>query len=40
MLWDELDCRVMEKQPISAQHMWNSFKTVGKAFHMKLGERI
>ena len=22
MVWDELDCRVKEKQPTSAQHMW------------------
>ena len=22
MDWDELDCRVKEKQPTSAQHMW------------------
>jgi hypothetical protein len=22
MVWDELDCKVKEKQPISAQHMW------------------
>jgi hypothetical protein len=32
MVWDELDRRVKEKQPTSAQHMWNSFKTVRKAF--------
>ena len=22
MVWDESDCRVKEKQPTSAQHMW------------------
>ncbi|KAM9421527.1 jun dimerization protein 2-like isoform 1-T1 [Salvelinus alpinus] len=33
MVWDELDRRVKEKQPTSAQH-------VGKAFLMKLVERI
>jgi hypothetical protein len=22
MVWDELDCRVKERQPTSAQHMW------------------
>ena len=38
MVWEELDRRVKEKQPTSAQH--NSFKTVGKAFHGKLVERI
>ena len=36
MVWDELDHRVKEKHPTSAQHMWNSFKNVGKAFLMKL----
>ena len=41
MVWDELDHRVKEKQPTSAQHMWFSLKTVGKAFHlMKLVERM
>ena len=40
MVWDELDCRVKEKQP-SAQHICrNSFKTVGKAFQVKLVERM
>ena len=37
MFWDELDRRVKEKQPTSAQH---SFKTVGKAFQVKLVERM
>ena len=27
MVWDQLDRRVKEKQPTSAQHMWKSFKT-------------
>ena len=40
MVWDELDCRVKEKQPTSAQHMWELFETVGKAFQVKLIERI
>jgi hypothetical protein len=40
MVWDELDRRVKEKQPTSAQHLWELFKTVGKAFLMKLVERM
>ena len=42
MVWDELDSRVKEKQPSSAQHTvcGNSFKTVGKSFLMKLVERM
>ena len=40
MVNDELDRRVKDKQPTSAQHMWNSFKTVGKAFQVKLVERM
>ena len=40
MVWDELDRRVKEKQPPSAQYFGNSFKTVGKAFLMKLVERM
>jgi hypothetical protein len=36
---DELDCRVKEKQPTSAQHIYvNPFKTVGKTFLMELVE--
>uniref|UniRef100_A0A4W5M1K8 Tc1-like transposase DDE domain-containing protein n=1 Tax=Hucho hucho TaxID=62062 RepID=A0A4W5M1K8_9TELE len=27
MVWDELDHRVMEKQPTSAQHMWELLPT-------------
>ncbi|XP_070983238.1 osteocrin isoform X1 [Oncorhynchus clarkii lewisi] len=36
IVWDELDCRVKEKQPTNAQHTvcGNSFKTVRKAFQM------
>ena len=42
MVWDELDRRVKEKQPTSTQQTVcvNSFKTVGKAFLMKLVERV
>ena len=36
MVWDELDCRVNEKQPTSAQHMWKRIK----AFQVKLVERM
>ena len=37
MVWDELDRRVKEKQVLSI--CGNSFKTVGKAFQVKLVER-
>ena len=37
MFWDELDCRDKEKQPTSAQHMW---ELLGNAFLMKLVERM
>jgi hypothetical protein len=40
MVQDELDSRVKEKQPTSAQHMWELLQTVGKAFLMKLVERM
>ena len=40
MVWDEFDSRVKEKLPTSAQHMWDSFKTVGKAFQVNLVERM
>ena len=40
MVWDELDRTVKEKQPTIAQHIWNSFKTVGKAFQVKLVKRM
>jgi hypothetical protein len=39
MVWDELDRRVKEKQPTSAQHMWELLP-VGKAFLVKLVERM
>ena len=38
MVWDELECRVMEKQPTSAQYVWELLH--GKAFLMKLVERM
>ena len=40
MVWDELYSIVKEKQPTSALHMWNSFKTVGKVFQVTLVERM
>jgi transposase len=40
MLWDELDRRVKENQPTSAQHMWELLQGSGKAFQVKLVERI
>jgi hypothetical protein len=41
-VWDELDRRVKEKQSTSAQYTvgGNSFKTVGKAFQVKLVDRM
>jgi hypothetical protein len=39
MVWDELDRRVKEKQPMLSI-CGNSFKTVGKAFQVKLVERM
>ena len=30
MVWDELDHRVKEKQPTSAQHMWESLQDCWK----------
>ena len=38
MVWDELDCRKSSKQVLSI--CGNSFKTVGKAFQVKLVERM
>jgi hypothetical protein len=38
MVWDELERRVKEKQVLSI--CGNSFKTVGKAFQVKLVERM
>ena len=40
MVWDELDCRVKEKLPTSAEHMWELLQTVGNAFQVKLVERM
>jgi hypothetical protein len=40
MVWDELDCRVNEKQPTSSQHMWELLQDRWKAFLMKLVERM
>ena len=42
MVWDELDRRVKEKQPTKqpSSICGNSFKTVGKAFQVKLIERM
>ena len=37
---DELDHRVKEMQPTSDSICGNSFKTVGKAFQVKLVERM
>jgi hypothetical protein len=43
-VWNELDCRVKEKQPTSAQHMWkllqDSWKSIPGDFLMKLVERM
>ena len=46
MVWEELDHRVKEKQPTSAQLMWELLHdcwkstTVGKAFQVKPVERM
>ena len=40
MVWYGLDCRVKEKQPTVLSICWNSFKTIGKAFLMKLVDRM
>ncbi|KAK6292566.1 hypothetical protein J4Q44_G00371500 [Coregonus suidteri] len=40
MVWDELDRRGKEKQPTSAQHMWELFQDCWKAFLMKLVEKM
>jgi transposase len=40
MVWDDLDRRVKEKQPTSAQHMWKLLQDCWKAFLMKLVKRI
>ena len=42
MVWDELDRRVKERQPTSAQHMWellqNCWKSIPGDYLMKLVE--
>ena len=44
MIWDELDRRVKEKQPTSAQHMWellqDYWKSIPGDYLMKLAERM
>ena len=37
MVWDELDCRVKEKQPISAQHMWELLQDCWKSIPGEAG---
>ena len=38
MVWDELDCRVKEKQPTSAQHMWELLQNCWKSIPGEAGE--
>ena len=40
IVWDESDRRVKEKQPTSAQHICGKANTFGKAFQVKLVERM
>ena len=44
MVWDELDRRVKEREPTSAQHMWELFQDCWKSIPgddlMKLVERM
>ncbi|KAJ8342452.1 hypothetical protein SKAU_G00323800, partial [Synaphobranchus kaupii] len=44
MVWDELDRRVKEKQPTSAQHLWellqDCWETIPGDYLMKLIERM
>ena len=37
MVWDELDRRVKEKQPTSAQHMWDLLKDFWKSIPGEAG---
>ena len=37
MVWDELDRRVKEKQPISAQHMWELLQDCWKSIPGEAG---
>jgi hypothetical protein len=40
MVWDELGRRVKEKQPRSAQHMWELLQDCWKSILMKLVDRM
>ena len=40
MVWDEMDCRVKKSSQQVLSICGNSFKTFGKAFLMKLVERM
>ena len=37
IVWDELDCRVKEKQPTSAQHMWDLLQGCWKSIPGEAG---
>ena len=37
MVWDELDHRVKEKQPTSAQHMWEPVQNYWKSIPREAG---
>ena len=37
MVWDELDCRVKEKQPTSGQHMWELLQDCWKIMPAEAG---
>uniref|UniRef100_A0A8C8D755 Tc1-like transposase DDE domain-containing protein n=1 Tax=Oncorhynchus tshawytscha TaxID=74940 RepID=A0A8C8D755_ONCTS len=37
MVWDELDCRVKQKQPTSAQHMWELLQGCWKSIRHEAG---
>ena len=37
MVWDELDCRVKEKQPTSAQYMWELLQDCWKSIPHEAG---
>jgi hypothetical protein len=44
MVWEELDCRVKDKQPTSGQHIWellqDCWKSIPGDYLMKLIERM
>jgi hypothetical protein len=40
MVWDEKDQSVKEKQPTSAQHMWELLQDCWKAFQVMLVKRM